>query len=309
MLDYHGILLEDETRTSSFITALERTVTPGCRVLDVGTGTGILALAAARLGASVTAVERTEMVDYARCLAAHNGVRVDFIDRDIRQVAVDEIPPFDVIVSEMIGNALLDEDLVSVMASARRFLKPGGRLIPESVRFEAAAAASSLVTRAVAFWREPRYGFSFEPLSGCIENCYLLDHARDAKRMGPASVFSEIDLHRAAEDRFAGDVALRVDGTGEVNAILAWWRARLAEGVELSFAPDDAWPKQHWYRILLPVTPRHVAPGDSLAFSLSYDATAPHAVWTWGCEGERRSTFFSVPPTRERMARFFERQP
>lgn len=55
--------------------ALEKWVTPGMRVADVGTGSGILSLTAARLGAS--AVWATDIELLARQIASENVVRND----------------------------------------------------------------------------------------------------------------------------------------------------------------------------------------------------------------------------------------
>lgn len=62
--------------TAMCMRALENAVRPGSRVLDIGTGSGILAIAAARLGAgSVLALDTdTQAVDAARANAAANSV-------------------------------------------------------------------------------------------------------------------------------------------------------------------------------------------------------------------------------------------
>lgn len=73
-------MLEDHKRTGAYHQAIlnNRACFEGKVVLDVGTGSGILAIFAARAGArKVYAVEATNMAKLARQLVAHNDVRSD----------------------------------------------------------------------------------------------------------------------------------------------------------------------------------------------------------------------------------------
>lgn len=73
-------MLEDHKRTGAYYQAVmqNRRQFEGKVVLDVGTGSGILAVFAAKAGArKVYAVEATPMAKFARSLVEHNGVRPD----------------------------------------------------------------------------------------------------------------------------------------------------------------------------------------------------------------------------------------
>ena len=75
-------MLEDHKRTGAYFQAVmqNRRQFSGKTVLDVGTGSGILAIFAARAGArKVYAVEATSMAQHARRLVEHNGVRTAII--------------------------------------------------------------------------------------------------------------------------------------------------------------------------------------------------------------------------------------
>ena len=71
----HIRLLNDEVRTSRYQQAIRAVVRPGDVVVDIGTGSGVMAATAALAGASrVYAIERTEMARLARRVFEANGL-------------------------------------------------------------------------------------------------------------------------------------------------------------------------------------------------------------------------------------------
>ncbi|HJV92303.1 MAG TPA: 50S ribosomal protein L11 methyltransferase [Azonexus sp.] len=99
---------------------LERNVSAGCTVLDYGCGSGILAIAAARLGAGrVAGVDIDPLaVDAARANAERNGVSALFADS-----AAPVAGEYDVVVANILSNPL------RVLAPAIcAHVRPGGRL-------------------------------------------------------------------------------------------------------------------------------------------------------------------------------------
>lgn len=98
----------------------------GRRVLDLGCGTGILALAAKKLGAGrVLAVDfDPEAVAASKRNARRNGVRgVVFERRDVLLWSPDE-PPFDLILANIFADVL-----TASFPKMKRLLAPGGTLI------------------------------------------------------------------------------------------------------------------------------------------------------------------------------------
>src|SRR5688500_15240668 len=85
-LQYHAHMLLDEYRTGSFRDAIAQVVRPGMHVLDLGTGTGVLAYFAVQSGARVTAVEREpEVLRAARHALAAVGDTVTLVHADARE--------------------------------------------------------------------------------------------------------------------------------------------------------------------------------------------------------------------------------
>lgn len=105
-------------------------------VLDVGTGSGILAVWAAQAGASkVYAVEATDMAEHAKVLVRANGVDsvVEVIQGSMEDITLPE--KVDVIISEWMGYFLVRESMFdSVIVARDRFLKPDGKMYPSHAR-------------------------------------------------------------------------------------------------------------------------------------------------------------------------------
>ena len=143
-----------------------RSVRPGDVVLDVGAGSGILSVFAARAGAArVYAVEQTSVAVLAQELAAANGVAeiVRVIQGDVTDVELPE--RVDVIVSEWLGGFGIDEGmLVPVITARDRWLKPGGVMIPDSVTAWAALVHDRYLAETVGFLRDNPYGLDLGDL-------------------------------------------------------------------------------------------------------------------------------------------------
>ncbi len=109
--------------TRMAILALQDHDLMGARVLDVGSGSGILALVAAKLGAQVLGVDNdSSTVPVARENALKNNVEIEFIDGILETV----LPraPFDLVVANLFAE--LHDNL---MAQYKAALEPGGVLL------------------------------------------------------------------------------------------------------------------------------------------------------------------------------------
>jgi ribosomal protein L11 methyltransferase len=95
---------------------------PGASVLDVGTGSGLLAIAARKLGAGRVAANDDDPValGVARENAARNGAEIELTAEPAAAIA----GAFDVVVANILANALVD--LAPALAAR---LAPGGALL------------------------------------------------------------------------------------------------------------------------------------------------------------------------------------
>jgi SAM-dependent methyltransferase len=277
-LAYQQTLLGDARRNRAFHRALAARVRPGQVVLDLGSGTGVWAVAAARLGARrVVAVEREAvLVPVIEALARENGVadRVEVVRADARRVSLPRV--FDVVVSEMVGNEAFEEGLVPVLERARTlFLRKGGALVPEWV-----ALAAAPVRAPVALGLVPRLlqSASVAALTAHVPRNL---HPAELAPLAPGRELLRVDLNTArGQERLPlARARFRVADGRSVGGIAVWVEMGLAPGVRLSTRGGT-----HWLPTLLPVEPLPAGPG---RLDVEIDWNPARRSWCVRFEGDR----------------------
>ena len=134
---WHFPMMNDAFRNQAYERAIQAAVTPDTHVLDIGTGSGLLSLMAARAGARrVTTCEMVKVVAAkARDIVARNGyenkitvVPLKSTDARIGHEIDDRA---DLLVSEILSSDLLGEGVLPALEHARaELLTPEAKIIP-----------------------------------------------------------------------------------------------------------------------------------------------------------------------------------
>lgn len=265
----------------AFERAIRARVRPGDVVLDLGCGTGILAMLAARCGARVHAVETMAVAELARTLVRANALddRVTVHHADMRTLA--PIEPVDLVVSDYLGAFLVDDLMLPAVAAAARWLKPGGGFCPS--RVELFLAPADVAVRELEVWNAPFYGVDLAAAHpAALGQAHRVDVPPRVLLAPPAAYHA----HTPPAPLGRCDRALRfaVARAGVLRGILGWFEATLAPGVVLSTAPGI---ETHWGQYLFPIAAVEVAPGDVLDVRLTLDEPGGDLAWRWRGTVER----------------------
>jgi len=111
---------------------LDALVRPGARVLDLGCGTGALALGAARLGARVVGMDvNPEMLAVAGTRARSKGLseKVELREMGVAELGREPAESFDVVTCGLLFSELGEDEIAHTLREVERLLVPGGLLI------------------------------------------------------------------------------------------------------------------------------------------------------------------------------------
>ncbi len=283
-------MLADGPRMAFYQEAIRRQVRPGDRVIDLGTGTGILAALASRQGAGhVYALDHSDILDHARELAAHNQLKsVDFIAIHSRDYTASG--PVDVILHEQMGDFLFDEAMVANVSDLRdRLLKPGGRIVPSRFEFYCEPIKVRDDRRIPFIWELKVLGYDYSPLAWHRpqDPRYYRHNGTDLSLIehfvgtpAPALTF---DLHTVQVDQLPRELRLTrtVTHAGRIDGFVVYFRTLLDDDTALSSSPLDRGRAPHWGFPLLRIEHTPCAVGDQVELTLTVESWDQPDTWRW----------------------------
>jgi SAM-dependent methyltransferase len=268
-IEFHRRMLGDQVRIAAFRNALAQRIRAGSTtVADLGAGTGILAFLARELGArEVWLYDPGPVLGLAEYIARRNGIDgLHFVPE--RSLEVAEPPRVDVVVAEVLGNFAYEEGVLETLRDARRFLAPGGTMIPRSIVQWAAPVIADRFEHDFRAWRgvaaldwsdaerltrNNMYVFAIEPKD-------LLDV--------PAASWDSLEFDGEIDSRRAGRCAWTLAASATIFGFALWWECTLVPGVVLSTSPFGR--RTHWDQIYLPLLePLSVRAADALTLDVS----------------------------------------
>jgi SAM-dependent methyltransferase len=269
-LELHRRMIGDRWRTDAFARAIAEVVKKGDVVLDVGTGTGILAMLAAKAGAKrVYAIDQAEIAQTAANLVRANGLenKVKVLRGPANELQLEE--KVDVIISEWLGHVAFVESMLDDVLDVRdKFLSPKGRMLPAKVDVMIAPVDDPVLYAhdGPGFWRNPIQGIDFSTLEALeLEQGRAIQlRVEPGALLSPGGTIVSLDLAKAKRDDWwaRGLLDLEIKRDGILNGFVGWFATQLSPNELLNTGP--MFPETHWSQSYMAFPPRRVKKGSRL---------------------------------------------
>ncbi len=277
---WHFEMLADTERNDAYQKAIEKVINKESSVLDIGTGSGLLSMMAARAGAkSIVACEMHQrLAETAKKITQTNGfgeVIQVFNKKSTQLKEGEEVPEkVDIIISEILDVGALGEGaLPSIRHAVQNLAKPNPILIPSKVNLF--GQLIEIPSRSLVAPIRNISGFDlslFEEYR--IPNEYLKINLKAEKYRELSSVFPlmDIDFYNLppayADDqpnRTSFDI--KVDKPGMVQALVFWFDLYLDDSIKVSSRVNGK--LEHWGQALFCFpTPKKVNEGDVVSITM-----------------------------------------
>jgi len=254
----HEEMLKDEVRTLTYRNAMyhNRHLFKDKIVLDVGCGTGILSMFAAKSGAAkVYGIEMSNIVEHAKKIVKANNLDnvVEIIQGKVEEVNL-PVEKVDIIISEWMGYCLFYESMLDTVLYARdKWLATNGMLFPDrATLFVSAIEDRQYKEDKINFW-DNVYGFDMSCIRQVAVKEPLVDVVEPKQVVATSCLVKEVDLYTVKKDdlAFSSPFHLQIRRNDYVHALITYFNVEFTKchkRTGFSTSPDSRYT--HWKQVV-----------------------------------------------------------
>jgi tetratricopeptide (TPR) repeat protein len=262
---WHYWMMNDTARNLPYQEAIARYVTSETLVLEIGTGSGLLAMMAAKAGAKqvITCESEDLIAAQAKQIIKTNGyqVQIQVINKLSHDLVIpDDLPePADILITEIFGAWLPSEGAFEAIAHAtKHLLKPNAKVIPSGANlYLMAIECSELHQR---YWVDQSLGFD---LTGFNEFQYprpAFMGQIDQHIYQPLSdpyCFAQLDFGSGQMQLTEQMVEIPLVADGRLHGVCTWFDLLLDDTVMLTTGPlgDIERRSRSWGQLTAMISP------------------------------------------------------
>ena len=280
-IDTYGRMIADAPRMDAYAAALRRVVKPDSVVMDLGSGPGVFALLACKLGARrVYAVEPASVIGLAREVAAANGFadRIEFFENVSTEISLPE--PATIILSDLRGILpWFQKHIPSIKDARARLLARGGVLIPQrDILWATVVEAPDRYEELVGPWQNNEFDLSAG--KRLVTNILRKTRIKPEQLLVEPVCWTKIDYYEVESPNVCAEISWRVERNGTAHGVVVWFDSELVDGV--SFSNHPAEPELIYGNGLFTFSePVEVAEGEQIRLRLEAKLIEDDYIWRW----------------------------
>jgi len=250
----HEEMLKDEVRTLTYRNSIyhNKHLFRGKIVLDVGCGTGVLSMFAAKAGAAkVIGIECSSIVDYAKKIVQVNKLDhiVTLIKGKVEEVEL-PVPKVDIILSEWMGYCLFYESMLNTVIFARdKWLAPNGMIFPDQANLYITAIEDRQYKDDKINWWDNVHGFDMSCIRDVAISEPLVDVVEPKQIVTGSCCVKEINLYTVTEKdlEFTNGFNLSVTRNDYIQALVTYFSVEFTKcHKRTGFTTAPEMPYTHW---------------------------------------------------------------
>lgn len=280
---WHIPMMNDHRRNDAFEAAIAKAVAlrgKDAQILDIGTGSGLLSMFAARSGA--TNITTCEMVPVlaatGKKIIAANGFadRIKICGKASSDLVIgkDMQAKADILVSEILSSDLLAENVIGTFEDAhKRLINKDATIIPRAASAIGCLVESDVLSQYCFVDNVSGFDVSaFSPLAP--QRLPVHGSMTDWKRLSPDIDLLDIDLTQPHHPQTLRDIEIPVTQSGRCAGIVQWLRIDLIDGITFENHPRD-YSDGGWLQIFHPFPkPVTVHAGSKLHLNAGHDRSS-----------------------------------
>jgi protein arginine N-methyltransferase 1 len=234
----------------------------------------------------VYAIESGDIIQLARQAAANNGLadHIEFIQGISTRLDLPE--KVDVIVSDVRGILPHCEmGLPSIIDARGRFLRSGGRLIPQrDLLWAGLVHAPDAHSEMVGAWKTNGYELDFQMIRDKALNSWRKFRFTCDHLVSEPCCWATLDYRTLASPNTAGQIQWTLDRVTRVHGLALWFDCEVSDGVGFSNSPASP-TKQIYGQAFFPWSrPVELSPGDEVSVQIRADLIGGDYVWCWNTD-------------------------
>ena len=254
---WHTPMINDKDRNNFYLSALKSVIKTNSNVLEIGTGSGLLSIMAANLGANEinTCETNSIMATTARQVIKDNNLseKINVIQKKSNDIKIgtDINKPADILVSEIFSSNLLSEDVLPSLEDAKqRLISEKAKIIPEYGSIMIALFGGEDIGKNI--YAEKFENIKLKKFNSIVSKKHVVQR-QDLKIDLMSKTFEAFRFDFVNKSNFPSEnkkIEIEATKAGRSYGVIQWIKIEMGDGLKHENHPSNLTSASTWQKIL-----------------------------------------------------------